>query len=408
MHMVALRRAIARTLIAGAALAAGASDAQALPDGSRLSEQGSFAQYIEYFGAALPISYGDAVAYDSEGNGSLATVPVGYVGSHPASHFPAQKVVRVVGYPAHFLYDGTRLRPINSNANSTCLLYRGGQPSPAVVPSFWAWALPESGASVECTLPDGTRFNEGGAQEYVAWFGASLPLSAADRAAFDVAGLYRAATMAAGFVAAHPASGFPAGRVVRPVGTGTSYVYDGVTLHPIASPAILNCLLKAGSQSTAATVPVMWSGVLPVGDAAACSEPTPEPTPTPLPAPAPAPSAAASERVTVTLAFFFKAGAKRTTFSSLNVEGVPPGASIKAVCRPKCARASLVVRKGSGRVSLRKLIAKARLKVGTVITVTVTKPGAIGAVKTLRVRANARPSLKTACLVPGATKPAAC
>ena len=42
------------------------------------------------------------------------------------------------------------------------------------------------------------------------------------------------------------------------------------------------------------------------------------------------------------------------------------------------------------------------------ITVTVSKPGTIASVKTLRVRSGKAPTLTTRCLPPGAKKPQAC
>jgi hypothetical protein len=48
------------------------------------------------------------------------------------------------------------------------------------------------------------------------------------------------------------------------------------------------------------------------------------------------------------------------------------------------------------------------LKVGTQITITATAPGTIGAVKTLTIRSRRAPAVKTRCLPPGSTRPAAC
>jgi hypothetical protein len=51
---------------------------------------------------------------------------------------------------------------------------------------------------------------------------------------------------------------------------------------------------------------------------------------------------------------------------------------------------------------------KKPLKAGDKVTVTVTKPNAIGAVKVLTVRASKKPLIATKCLPPGAAKPVAC
>jgi Ca2+-binding RTX toxin-like protein len=59
----------------------------------------------------------------------------------------------------------------------------------------------------------------------------------------------------------------------------------------------------------------------------------------------------------------------------------------------------------SGRL---KLLKKRTFKSGTVITVTIAKPGYVTEVRTLTLRAKKRPVLKTLCQAPGAAKPAAC
>jgi hypothetical protein len=48
------------------------------------------------------------------------------------------------------------------------------------------------------------------------------------------------------------------------------------------------------------------------------------------------------------------------------------------------------------------------LRVGTKITVIVSAPGAITAVKTLTIRSRKRPVVSTRCLPPGAARPVHC
>jgi hypothetical protein len=60
-----------------------------------------------------------------------------------------------------------------------------------------------------------------------------------------------------------------------------------------------------------------------------------------------------------------------------------------------------------GTVSLAKFIKKP-LKVNDTITIVVSKPNAINAVKILKVRAAKKPLITTRCQPPGATKPVAC
>src|SRR3954466_13770309 len=77
-------------------------------------------------------------------------------------------------------------------------------------------------------LADGTRFHENGnSTEYISWFGASLPMSSADARNYSAEGNKAVSTVAAGYVAAHPASGFPAHKAIRVVGSLSEYVDDG-------------------------------------------------------------------------------------------------------------------------------------------------------------------------------------
>ena len=49
-----------------------------------------------------------------------------------------------------------------------------------------------------------------------------------------------------------------------------------------------------------------------------------------------------------------------------------------------------------------------RLPVGARLRIQVTKPGAIGVVKTLTIRRRRAPAVRTLCIPPGDTAPAAC
>jgi hypothetical protein len=118
------------------------------------------------------------------------------------------------------------------------------------------------------------------------------------------------------------------------------------------------------------------------------------------------------EQVVVTLAFF--ATAKRTTtkFTTLQIKNVPFGATVKVTCSGRGCPSGL---KGKGftkanafgTVTLAKFIKKP-LRAGVRITVAVSKPNAIAAVKVLTVRASKKPLIATKCQPPGATKPVAC
>jgi hypothetical protein len=142
----------------------------------------------------------------------------------------------------------------------------------------------------------------------------------------------------------------------------------------------------------------------------------------PLPPPAP-------QRMNVVLSFAFSSStAKVTKFTRLTLSGVPAGATVTVTCvKGACPSAlttrkttkkngkktttvvskPLVLRNASGTVKLAKLIAKP-LKAGTRLRVDITKPGFIGAVKTLEVGKRKAPKVTTQCLQPGAKQPGSC
>jgi len=113
--------------------------------------------------------------------------------------------------------------------------------------------------------------------------------------------------------------------------------------------------------------------------------------------------------IVVTLTFSFHDANKKTTrISALTVNSVPTGATVSASCPKGCAKKSLVIKNAKGNVSLKALAGKKPLKVKTKITVTVSKPGAVGAVKVLEVQKRKAPTVQSLCLPPGAAKPGRC
>ncbi|MDA0181474.1 hypothetical protein OJ997_14310 [Solirubrobacter phytolaccae] len=119
-----------------------------------------------------------------------------------------------------------------------------------------------------------------------------------------------------------------------------------------------------------------------------------------------------TEQVLVTLAFFVKAGKRTTKFSSLQVKNVPLDATVKVTCAGKGCPSGLKGKgftktKAFGTVTLAKFIKKP-LRAGDKITVTVSKPNAIAAVKVLTVRAGKKPLIATRCVPPGTAKPVTC
>jgi hypothetical protein len=118
------------------------------------------------------------------------------------------------------------------------------------------------------------------------------------------------------------------------------------------------------------------------------------------------------EQILVTLAFFASAAKKTTKFTSLSVKNVPLGATVTVTCKgkgcPKGLKGKGFTKKNAfGTISLSKFIKKP-LKAKDVITVVVSKPNAIAAVKVLTIRASKKPLIGTKCQPPGAKSPVAC
>jgi hypothetical protein len=142
--------------------------------------------------------------------------------------------------------------------------------------------------------------------------------------------------------------------------------------------------------------------------------PPPQPTPQPAPpAPQPQPPQAQPPAATLvtlapTVSYFGRYARRTARLTTLNVTGVPAGATVKVTCRKGCsAKTYTVTKKKAGTVSLKRFI-KRPIKVGTKITVVTTKPGTIGSHKVLTIRARRRPSVTVRCLPPGATRPQDC
>jgi hypothetical protein len=107
---------------------------------------------------------------------------------------------------------------------------------------------------------------------------------------------------------------------------------------------------------------------------------------------------AAKPSISVTLSYFMRARQRSTTFSTLSVKGVPAGATVTVTCKGKCPKKRLkITSRRGGTVTLAAFRRKA-LKVGTTLTVSVTRSGMTGMAKILRVRASKRPSLSTKTL----------
>jgi hypothetical protein len=118
------------------------------------------------------------------------------------------------------------------------------------------------------------------------------------------------------------------------------------------------------------------------------------------------------EQIQVVLAFAFKASKHATRFTKLQVKNIPFGATVHVTCTgPRCpkplAGRGFTKKHAFGTLNLTKLVRKP-LRPGAAITAVVSKPGAINAVKVLRVRAAKSPTVATRCQPPGAKKPVSC
>ena len=115
----------------------------------------------------------------------------------------------------------------------------------------------------------------------------------------------------------------------------------------------------------------------------------------------------AAPQIVVTLGFSFASFPKATKVSNLVVKNLPAGATVTVKCPKGCAKKTFKKAKVSGQLSLQ-AIAKKPLKLGTKLTVIVSKPGFSSAVKVLTIRARKAPLVTTLCQPEGSSKPAAC
>ncbi len=87
-------------------------------------------------------------------------------------------------------------------------------------------------------------------------------------------------------------------------------------------------------------------------------------------------------------------------------KGSCPSTLVKKV-KGKSVAKPLVFHNASGTINLKKLIAKP-LKAGTVLTVVVSKPNTIAAVKVMTIRKGKAPLIASRCLPPGKKSPVSC
>ncbi|MDA0172040.1 hypothetical protein OJ998_23260 [Solirubrobacter taibaiensis] len=118
------------------------------------------------------------------------------------------------------------------------------------------------------------------------------------------------------------------------------------------------------------------------------------------------------ERIIFTLALVAAPNRRATKFTALQVKNVPAASTVRVTCAGKGCPSGLTGKgftkaNSPSTVSLAKFIKKP-LRAGTRITVTVSKPNAIAAVKVLTVRASKKPLIATKCVPPGTAKSVAC
>jgi hypothetical protein len=122
------------------------------------------------------------------------------------------------------------------------------------------------------------------------------------------------------------------------------------------------------------------------------------------------------QHINVTVAFAFGASAKSTRFTKLAITGIPAGAKVTVTCKgSSCPKThgkkghaiSLTKRNAFDRLKLTPWVKKP-LKVGTTLTITVTRVGMVGQRKVLKIRRKAGPKVTVSCLAVGTNKPTSC
>jgi hypothetical protein len=134
------------------------------------------------------------------------------------------------------------------------------------------------------------------------------------------------------------------------------------------------------------------------------NRPTPQPNPGPPVSPVTQPTVGV---ITSTVSNQWVVTSKYGMLTRLVINDVQSGASVRITCRGKgCPfKARTFSRDKRGQAVVTKVFAKKRLKIGTVLEVRITKPGAIGRVVTFTLKKRTVPRPVVRCLPVGATKP---
>ena len=109
----------------------------------------------------------------------------------------------------------------------------------------------------------------------------------------------------------------------------------------------------------------------------------------------------------VTLSYGFDAKRRGTRFSALTLKRIPSGATVSVTCAKGCPRKAYKHAKPKSTFSVKPYLRR-WLKPGAVLTVTVSKPGAMTVIKRFTIRRSKRPLLESLCQAPEAKKPQRC
>jgi hypothetical protein len=120
---------------------------------------------------------------------------------------------------------------------------------------------------------------------------------------------------------------------------------------------------------------------------------------------------AAFPRLETPIGAFFSTRSRSTRFTSLYVRDVPAGTRVTLRCQGRgCPfkTKAVTVKRATKRLSLLEHVKRARLRKGARFEVRVARPGAVGRVMRLTIRAPKNPKRSNLCLAPGAARASRC
>ena len=169
------------------------------------------------------------------------------------------------------------------------------------------------------------------------------------------------------------------------------------------------------------TRPIAVSAPLPPPPPPVVTPPAPPPgvpppalpvVPAPVPGTPPGPLAApALTRLGSAVSFAARARPAYTQLVALAVRPARAGSTVRVACTGRACPVRTAVRRiarNAAKLDLTSLVRGRRLRPGSRLEVRVTKPGSVGVVRRLTIRAGRGPRSESLCLAPGASRPAAC